>query len=225
MTVENAENKMRELMLTIDSLNRFSNIRSKFPTLLLVALFSILMSVVIFALVEVYDYNTVTWLGNIKISSSGYVGGWLIASVAWIGGMISVYLVMDRAYRKPREVNWEEDLNEGPVGIIKIMSRYDWDRILLELRWAKQGFALVSVLQLILYFFIIIIVLFFLFVLLVQVLLQVHVNGYYILISALIVTLIVGDKTLVRLYNRLWNANILIEELRRFHFEFSKREL
>lgn len=224
MTSEPAIEKMRELMLTIDSLNRFGNLRRKFPALLLITLCSILVSFVIFALVEVYDFSTVTWLGNVMISNL-YVDGWLIASVAWLGGVIAVYTVMDRAYRSPREVDWEEDLKEGPIGIIKIMSKHDWDKILLDLRYAKQGFILVSILQLFLYFFIIIILLVLLLGLLLQAIMQVHVNGYYILISALLVTLVVGDRTLVKLYNRIWNANLLIDELRRFHIEFSQREL
>lgn len=66
--------------------------------------------------------------------------------------MISIYLVLQKAYRKPKEINWEEDLKEEPVGIVKIMSRHDWEKILLDLRYAKQGLVLVSILQLLYYF-------------------------------------------------------------------------
>ncbi len=131
---------------------------------------------------------------------------------------------MRRAYNRPHELKWNEDLEEGPIGIIKIMSRYDWEKILEELKYAKQGFILVSVLQLLLVFLLTVALLFLSMATLMAIILQTNVNGYYILFAGLIITLILGDKTLAKLYKRIWNADILIDELRRFHLEIDQRE-
>jgi hypothetical protein len=225
MNSDSAIDKMRELMLTIDSLTRFSNIRRKFPLLLLITLGTILISVISLAIVYFYDFYSVTMVGYIQTGASSYFGGSIFSLVIWAAGMIVIYLVMVRAYRAPQEIKWDEDLKEGPLGIIKIMQKYDWEKILVDLRYAKQGFILVSILQLLLYFFLTFFFLFLLFTYLVGGLLQVFASMYYVAFSAAIITLILGDKTLVKLYNRIWSANVLIDELRRFRIEFSQREL
>ncbi|MCL4413081.1 MAG: hypothetical protein M1526_07000 [Candidatus Thermoplasmatota archaeon] len=223
MTTENAVEKMRELMASVDSINRFSNVRKTLPLLVIITLVSVLSSFVIVALIDVYDFLTVSFPGNIMISNVS-IGGWLIAGIAWIAGIVSVYIVMRRAYNRPHELKWNEDLEEGPIGIIKIMSRYDWEKILEELKYAKQGFILVSVLQLLLVFLLTVALLFLSMATLMAIILQTNANGYYILFAGLIITLILGDKTLAKLYKRIWNADILIDELRRFHLEIDQRE-
>lgn len=225
MNKDLATERMVELMLTVDSLNRFSNVRKKFPVLVVIALSSVFISIVVYAVIDVYDFYTVTWVGNLLVGESVYLGGSLVAGVAWIAGIVAEYIVVDRAYHRPDKVNWEEDLKEGPIGIIKIMSGYDWENILIDMKYAKQGFVLITILQMLLYYLLAFVILFFLFGLSIEVILQVTVNLYLVAVVALLITLILGDRTLVKLYHRIWNANILIDELRRFHIELSQREL
>ncbi len=74
MTTENAVEKMRELMASVDSINRFSNVRKTLPLLVIITLVSVLSSFVIVALIDVYDFLTVSFPGNIMISNVS-IGG------------------------------------------------------------------------------------------------------------------------------------------------------
>ncbi len=75
MTTENAVEKMRELMASVDSINRFSNVRKTLPLLVIITLVSVLSSFVIVALIDVYDFLTVSFPGNIMISNVSIGGG------------------------------------------------------------------------------------------------------------------------------------------------------
>lgn len=226
MNESDAVEKMRDLMSTMDAMERFRNIREKFPEVVVIAMGSIFASVLIFMGVYIYDYYTATFfLGNIYFNSSFGVGAGVFASIAWVVGIVLIYKTLSKAYRTIKQTNWEADLDEGSIGIIKIMSRYDWNRKLLDLRQAKQGFVLVTFLQLLLNFFFTFVFSFIGFGLLVSVLFQLSPDPYVVLILSIGITLVLGDRNLKTLYRRLWSADILIGEVGRFYSEFSEREL
>lgn len=225
MNEEDAVTKMRELMLTMDTMEKFKNVRDKWPKAVLIGLSSIFASVLIFLLVYYIDYLTADpYLGNILIGNL-YFGASLFAAVAWIIGIYFMYRVLKRAYRPSKSTDWEEYLKEGPLGIIKIMSKYDWNQKLNDLRRSKQGYIIVTASQLCLNLFFFTILLFFAVGLFISFVFQVTPNLYYIILLAFLVTIIVGDKNLKKLYERLWSADILIGEIGRFSSDFNQREL
>lgn len=225
MMVEDAVKKMRSLMITLEDVDRFRNIREKWSSVVLISLSSIFASIVIFILIAYIDYLDINpFLYNLQIYNA-YFGAGLFATIAWLAGILLIYGTLNRAYRSITPTNWEDDLREGPIGIIKIMSRYDWNKKLLELRRAKQGFVIVTALQMLFNLFFVFVVTFIGFGLLASLIFQITPNGYLILLISVVFTLILGDKYLKRLRERLWNADILIAELGRFYSEFSEREL
>lgn len=225
MNEEDAVEKMRDLMSTMDAMEKFKNIREKFPAVVLIAIGSILASALIFLMVYLYDYITVTFfLGYIYIHNIGFGAG-VFAAIAWVAGILLIYWTLSKAYKVISHTNWEDDLEEGPIGIIKIMSRYDWNRKLLDLKQAKQGFVLVTILQLLLNFFFIFVFTFIGFGLIISLFFQMSPDPYVVLVLSIVITLVLGDRNLRRLYRRLWSADILIGEVGGFYSEFSERQL
>lgn len=225
MNQDDAVAKMRELMETMDTMEKFKNIRDKWPTAILIGFSSILASALIFLLVYYVDYLTADpYLGNLLIGNS-YFGAGLFAAIAWILGIFFMYRVLNKAYTSYKPTDWSENLKEGPLGIIKIMAKYDWDQKLIDLRKSKQGYIIVTASQMGLNFFFFTILLFFSVGLFIAFVFQVSPNVYYIILFAFLFTMILGDKNLKRLHQRLWLADILIGEIGRFSSEFRQREL
>lgn len=227
MNESDAVEKMRRLMVSMDTMAKFKNLRDRWPTVILIGLLSILASAIIFLLVDFIDYFTVTTeLGFVPgIPIGTYYGGGLFSAIAWIIGIYLSYRVLNRAYRSSEKTDWEDDLKEGLLGIIKILSRYDWDKKLLDLRRSKQGFMIVTFSQLALNFIFLLAVMALPFGIFISLVLQITPNYYFLILFAFLVTLILGDKNLKKLHNRLWSADILIGEVWRFSSEFKQREL
>lgn len=225
MNESEAVEKMRELMVTIETMEKFKNIRDKWPKAVLIGLSSIFASVLIYLLVFYIDYLTVNpFLGNILLGNV-YYGAGLFAAIAWILGIYLCYKVLNKAYKTVQSTNWEQDLKEGPLGIIKIMSRYNWDRKLLDLRRSKQGFMIVSFSQLAFNFFFFLVVVGLGLGFFISFAFQTQPNWYFLIFFAFVFTLILGDRNLKKLHSRLWSADILIGEIGRFSSDFKQREL
>lgn len=226
MNESGAVEKMRELMLSVETLRRFYSIRSVFPRFLLVGLLYLLLAVTVASIFDLYAFFTgYPYLGEIPIGQTGSFSTNFVYLGLLIAANATLYLILKKAYEIQVSRGWEEDLKDGAVGIIKIIADHDWEEVLLQLRGAKQGFVLVAVLQLLLNFLLTSIIAFFSLGFLFYYTVGFTINGYFILALSAVIALVIGDKTLKVLYGRLWSADILIGELRRFRSDFAQREI
>lgn len=226
MNEENAIAKMRKLMISVETLKRFYSIKTKVPQLVMASLLFFLSSSLISCAIKVYDFMAGNpYLGYFPIGGNQSLNQNMVFVILGFAASITIYLILRRAYDIQVQRDWEDYLHQGAVGMIKIMSEYDWETTLRQLRGAKQGFYVVAVLQLLFNFVLISVILFLTMGFALYYLTGIMINGYYVLGISALITLVIGDGTLRMLYDRVWSADILIGELRRFYIDFSQREI
>lgn len=218
---------MRELMTSVEVAERYSNAWRKFPSIVLLALFAVVVADVISILVNLYNYFTLnTYLNNFYPGNNGSfgIGAGLLVLVAWIPIGYAMYRILRSSLRKPMDGAWREDLEEGAIGILKIMEDMDWNQKLMELRRAKLVFVFFSILQLLLSWVIVFILLYIgLFYLMLPFYNAVP-NIYVEIVLSVVIVLGLGDRYISQKYGQLWNMDNLISELRWFYFEFEGTE-
>lgn len=226
MKAEDALERMNDLMATVDTMERFKNIRNSFPEVVLIVLITFLGWLTGIFVINLADYITVTSLIGSIFSGNPFSGAVLVTPIFIISGSLAIYFTLNRAFSLQTAAEWREELQEGILGIIKIMSQYDWEKKLADLKIAREGFIFVAALQISLYFVIAASIL----LLTVGILMVIVLNlpSFYLtvlLALSVVIAIISGRGSLKKMYDRLWSADTLIHELRRFHSDFRKREV
>lgn len=226
MNEAEATQKMGELMISVETMERFYNIRQKGPAVFAAMLLSILAYFTMSAVVNFYDFViTDNAIGTLPVTGNSQIPVLLLVILLIIISGAAIYLILRRAYENVHDQEWRKDLEEGALGIIKIMGETNWEDVLRRIGGSKLGFALVAVLQLSYNFIILSFVSFFGLGFALYFGLGISMNVWYALAISAVFTAILGDRTMKKMYGRIWSADILIEELRRFYGEFSQREV
>ncbi len=231
MNEDQAVRKMEDLMESVGTLQKYAKVREKFGLATLVGLISLFFAMLEYTLIEIYNYVVINpFTGTLYISSSTGVTQSVFMFLTLLAGAIVIYEILRRAGEVPVESPWKDDLKEGAIGIMKIMTRYDWGRILQDLRRAKQAFFMFATIHLAFNFFVIFIITFFALGLPLTLFVSVSSGPpftyfYAVVIVAAVITILVGDSTLKKARERLWSTDTLIMDLRGFYFDVSNREI
>lgn len=231
MNEEDAVQKMRDLQVSLETSMRYSRAGKRFPGVFLLTLTGILLSFVIVLISNILDYSLVyPSLGYIPIggASGTSMGVGIPVLAVWLLLAYAIYAYLKRSFSSYTSGSWDKDLEEGVVGILKILEKEDWQETMIQLRKAKQSFIVISVLQLLFSWGIAFIAIFFLYALLVGAVIGVsiaHPNLYLIGFVAAILVVGLGDRYIRKSYNEIWYMDGLIAELRWFYLEFQGSEL
>lgn len=222
MNETDAVEKMKELQDSLSTAKKFSSARDKFPIMFIVALLALFGSVLIVLFADYYDFLTFSsHMGTFPLFTQGsYIDAGIFVAVLWLFTLYIEYSTLMRAYRKSIGVDWESELKEGALGILKIIENEDWEDILNHLRKAKQSFLVLSTIQFIVNWIFASIILWFFYGIIVEGMFGVPISSIVVLPLAAVLVLILGDRSLRKGYNRLWQMDNLITELRWFFIEF-----
>ncbi len=222
MNEVDAVEKMRELQDSLSAAMKFSSARDRFPTLFIIALMTLLGSALIILFADFYDFVSYSpQLGTFPIfPDGGYIYAAVPVAFLWLFVLYLEYHTLMKAYRRSIGVNWENELEEGVLGILKIVENEDWEDILNHLRRAKQSFLVLGIIQFTINWVFASVILWFFYGFVVEGVFGVPINSIIVLPLAAILVLILGDRSLRKGYNRLWQMDNLIMELRWFFLEF-----
>ncbi len=207
MKEADAVEKMEELQDSLSTAMKYSSARDRFPTMFIIALLALFGSVMIILLADYYDYLTYSpQMGTFPLAQNSYIDAGVFVALLWLFVLYIEYSTLNRAYRKSVGVNWENELKEGVLGILKIIEGEDWEEILNHLRKAKQSFLVISILQFIINWIFVSLVLWFFYEFVIEGIFAISLNSLVVLPMAAILVLVFGDRSLKKSYSRLWQV-------------------
>lgn len=223
MNEDEAVDKIKNLMSSIDTVTRYSNAGSKFPLVFLLFLLGVVGTNLITIILDIYDYQIV----SAPMSSVNVLNGTMIIEVGffwlplWAVLIFLAYRILHKPLVTDKPRDWEKDLDEGIIGVMKIIEKHDWESTLADLKKARRSFIVISGLQ---FFVSWLLVLFFvaLGAGLIDSILKSYINDYIILGISLVIVLVLGDRSIQKSYRELWYVDDLITELRWFYLEFER---
>lgn len=131
--------KMKELMTVLDQVKKYRALLNAIPDFIIILAISLIVTLaanVVQQLSMVYiSYINPVYFGTTVTLISLTVG--LIAAVIWVNQRI----------KKAKVGQWQNTLNEGAPGALKLLQGLDWDAVFSEVRYAKLGFTLYSILR------------------------------------------------------------------------------
>ncbi len=221
MDEKEAVKKIRELKKSLDTTMRYWKAGSEFPKIFIVILSAILAVNLAYLLLRIYNLEIVnTFLGNIKIGSGSYIGAGIPAVAILAVFAVIVYIILHKPFKMPIGKDWDDYLKEGVTGILQIIEITDWEEVLINLKKAKLVFIVLSAMIFLVYLGITFIVLFFAYGFLIESVLGIPINLYFVLLGSILLVIALGDKTIRQRYNELWHMDNLLTELRWFYTEF-----
>lgn len=223
MNEEEAVDKVKELMSSIDTVTRYSDAGTKLPTVFLLFLFAVVGTNLITIAINIYDFQKVMWpMSWITLSSLSLS---IDAGIFWLPlWAVLIYLAYRILHKplvgeKPKE--WEKDLQEGIVGVMKIIEKHDWEQTLADMKKARRSFIIISALQFVVNW---LLVLFFvaLGTGLIEVIFSSSISYYVIFGVSLVIVIVIGDRSIQKSFKELWYVDDLITELRWFYLGFER---
>ena len=217
MTEEALLSKMAEFLTAIDQVKKYRKLASAIVdfTLIIGASIVVLLTLhLVVNLLNIYGISNFTsnsWgvaFSNILIPCIGVIIG-----VVWVGRKID----------SVKAQQWQNTLNGGTPGALRLLQETNWETIFSDIRFAKLGFALYGVIKVVAYW----LVAFFAFVVLSSFLGNI-IHFSFDAISLIVVpfvfvlTLSLGD--LRNRYEQVGRLDSLLWELRWFESEFRRTD-
>lgn len=220
MREQDAVEKMTDLMNSVETATKYSNVASCIPAMFLLSLVAVLEADLITIAINYYNYATLnTFLYNLPVTSIFSISSGIAVVLGWLPIGYIMYRMVKRALDRPMDQSWKTDLKGGVLGILKIIEQTNWEEKLTELKRAKLIFLFFSVMELLLSWVLTVILLYFASIPLLGAF-SIYPNTYAILILSVVIVAGLGDTYIKGRYRQLWNMDNLISELRWFYLEF-----
>ncbi|MDR0460752.1 MAG: hypothetical protein LBH62_04875 [Nitrososphaerota archaeon] len=213
MTEEVLLNKMVEFFTSLDQVKEYRKIASTLVDFALIFTVSVVVLLTLHFVVNFLDLYGV----NYVFSNSSIVA--LSDVLIPCFGILIGFIWVKRKVAAVKTQQWENAIDEGTPGALKLLQEINWDNIFSDIRFAKLGFVLYGVIKVVAYWLVtvfmftvgsIFLVNFFHFVF----------NFTLLIVVSFILVLVLSGKDIWNRYEQVGRLDSLLWELRWFEREF-----